>query len=127
VPTEPALEYFGRVLIAEVRDATIEKYEMIADGTLKSDRASELKEKLALFSDEQEMAVRELVVSAVDDAIHNLLWMLEENADEINLTCRVPEAAEKKNVSDLSDGLCGELYSQDGWIARFSAYETEGS
>jgi len=111
--------------MAEVRDATIDKYEMIADGTLKSARASELREKLAAFSDEQELVVRELVVSAVDDAIHNLLWMLEQNADEIHLMCGVPETAAKENVSDLSDGLCGELYGEDGWIARFSAYETE--
>ena len=122
---EPALEHFGRVLMAEVRDATIEKYEMIADGTLKSARASELREKLAAFSNEQGVVARELVVSAVDDAIHNLLWMLEQNADEISLMCDAPDAAAKESVSDLSDGLCGELYGEDGWIARFSAYETE--
>lgn len=127
MPTEPALEHFGHILIADVRDATIEKYEMIADGTIKSARALELNEKLAAFDDEQQLVVRQFVASAVDDTIHNILWMLEQNADEMHLMCGASEGAAKSNVSDLSDGLCGELNGEDGWIARFSAYKAEDS
>ena len=27
-----------------------------------------------------------------------------------------------ENLAELSDGLCGELYGEDGWIERFSGY-----
>ncbi|WP_298021020.1 hypothetical protein [uncultured Campylobacter sp.] len=34
----------------------------------------------------------------------------------------VDEAGE--NLAELSDGLCGELYGEDGWIEKFSGYPT---
>lgn len=29
-----------------------------------------------------------------------------------------------KNLAEISDGLCGELYTDDGWIGRFSQHKT---
>ena len=40
------LEKFGQILMSEVRDRAIEKYEKIAAGTLKSSPAIELNKKL---------------------------------------------------------------------------------
>lgn len=47
------LEKFGQILITEVRDEAIEKYQMITAGTIKSTPALELHNKLSSFSDKE--------------------------------------------------------------------------
>jgi hypothetical protein len=117
------LEKFGQILMSEVRDKAIEKYEMIATGALKSIPAMELNKKLSSFSDEQLSIVRQVVASSIDDVIYNFLWMLEQHEDDIDLTCSEDEDSTKENVRNISDGLSGELYTEDGWIEKFSNYK----
>ena len=31
----------------------------------------------------------------------------------------------QEDISELSDGLAGELYTTDGWISRFSTYAVD--
>ncbi len=42
-----------------------------------------------------------------------MLFMIEVQ-DEIELLFK------KENLNDLSDGLSGELYTEDGWIKNYS-------
>ncbi|RKZ38974.1 MAG: hypothetical protein DRR00_33750 [Candidatus Parabeggiatoa sp. nov. 3] len=120
---DEVLEKFGQILMSEVRDEAIEKYEMIAAGTLKSTPAMELNKKLSSFSDEQLSIVRQLVASSIDDVIYHFLWMLEQHEEDIDMTCSEDAESTKENVINISDGLSGELYTEDGWIAKFSNYK----
>ena len=44
-----------------------------------------------------------------------------EGGEGLELVLRTPEGT-LVNLTDLSDGLAGEVYSEDGWIAKFSKY-----
>lgn len=114
------LEKFGHLLMTEVRDETLEKYEMISSGKLKSSIALELHNKLSTLDQEQLSVVMGIVMSSIDDTIHNFLWMFEQYEDIVQVICHEDEIT--ANLNDISDGLSGELYTDDGWITRFSKY-----
>jgi hypothetical protein len=120
---DKVLQKFGQLLVSEVRDEAIDKYEMIATGTMKSVSATELHSKLTNFTEDQLSIVREIVVSSIDDVIHNFLWMLEQHDDDVDLLCSWNGDSDKENIRKLSDGLSGEIYTEDGWIAKFSSYK----
>jgi RPA family protein len=120
---EELLQKFGQILISEVRDEAIDKYEMIAAGTMKSAPAIELHNKLSQFNEDQLSVVRQTVVSSIDDVIHNFLWMLEQHEDDVDLLYSADEDTDKENIRELSDGLSGEIYTEDGWIAKYSNHK----
>jgi len=117
------LENFGKILMSEVRDESIEQYEMIVAGRLKSARALVQHKKLSSFNKDQQAIIREMMVDTVDGVLHFFLCMLEQHEEDIDLNIAVSGTALKENIKDLSDGLEGELYTEDGWIAQFSAYK----
>ncbi len=117
------LEGFGKILMSEVRDESIEQYEMIVAGKLKSPRALAQHKKLSTFNSEQKCVIRDTVVDTVDGVLHFFLWMLEQHEDDIDLNFGECNPAQKENIRDISDGLAGELYTEDGWIAKFSSYK----
>ncbi len=115
------LEKFGHMLMTEVRDDAIDKYEKMVSGRMKSTQAIEFNKKLSSLNDDQLSLVREVVVNSIDDVIHNFLWMIEQHDDDVELICS--EGASKANMNEVSDGLSGEIYTDDGWIAQFSKYK----
>ena len=117
------LEAFGQTVISEVRDEAIEKYQMISTGNLKSEVALDLHKQIACFTEEQQAIIRKLVVNSIDDVMHNFLWMLEQHADDIELSYSSEDGCRKENINELSDGLSGEIYSEDGWIDNFSHFK----
>ena len=116
------LEKFGRIAMTEVRDEAISKFEMILSGKMKSDSAIMLHEKLSGFSDADRDIIKHTLVSSIDDVIHNFLWMFEQHEDDLKLLCRNDGKADWTDVEESSDGLAGELYTEDGWIAKFSQF-----
>lgn len=115
------LDLFGKLLVSEVRDESIEKFNMIKLGRIKSDAARTLTEKLSKFSVEDLEVIDEVVLSSIDNVIHNFLWMLDRN-DEV-LEVRVIGEMPSDSIASISDGLPGELYSEDGWITKYSKYD----
>jgi hypothetical protein len=112
------LDEFGRVLITEVRDRAIVRVLSILGGTLQRPGAQVLHEQLRSLSSDERNAVEMLSIEAVDSTLHRLLLLLEES----NLMdCRLATNAQSVSLKDASDGLAGELYSDAGWIARFSS------
>jgi len=116
--SQAALDLFGRLLMTKVRDETISDWKMIADGRMKGERAVRLRQILDHFSDVERQAFLALVPEIVDSVLHHLLWTMEQSND-----VRIGVVADNKDVPSLrevSDGLAGELYSDEGWIPRFS-------
>ena len=75
--------------------------------------------KLQSFSSEQQdKIVNWLVPDIADTVLHHLLWTLEQTeCVQIGISL---ENQDVKDLKQVSDGLAGELYSKEGWIARFS-------
>lgn len=118
---EDVLDEFGKLLVKSVRDEVLGKYGMIMDGTVKSARADEIRRQLKAFGDIEIQRVQNVLSHVVDDVIHSTLWMLEQNEDKLELAVR-DVTGSPRNLVSASDGLAGELYSEDGWIARFSGH-----
>jgi len=115
--SENGLDYFGKILISEVRDRTITNWDMILNGKMKGITAQKVREELSGFSDDNLEVLRWLIPKITDTSLHNLLGMVEQN-NEIKI--EIYDGEIKKDITQLSDGLEGELYTDDGWIKRFS-------
>jgi len=63
--------------------------------------------------------VRRCLVSSIDSAIHAFLFSLQEGEYE-GKSVQVVVAG--SDVNELSDGLHGEPYGNEGWISRFSKF-----
>jgi hypothetical protein len=121
--SHPALDKFGRILMVEVRDAAIEEFRADVNGQGKSKRAQEIARLVSRAGPKARAVLLDLLPEIVDKTLHYLLWMLEQKGlaqrPEIEVQMRVGNKV-VRNIAALSDGLCGELYTEDGWIARFS-------
>lgn len=107
------LNEFGELYISEVYDKTIKLFEMIVAGKMKGMTAQMAYAKLNSFDEEQKKIVMWFILQSVEKSVHNMLYMFEEHRN-------VKLFYEEQEILELSDGLAGELYSEDGWISRFS-------
>ncbi|MDX5630943.1 MULTISPECIES: hypothetical protein [unclassified Brenneria] len=107
------LDEFGCSVMRMVRDRSIDRFDKIQSGTLKSQRAIELHNLLSTFDDEQKKIIKELLIESIDNTIFNFLFLFEEDDKKEILVSG-------KNITEISDGLSGELFTKDGWISRFS-------
>jgi hypothetical protein len=119
------LDAFGRKLIDSVRDRTLDDIDLTLTGMAQAGWEQELSRQISSSLDRDGVLLaRHLVVIAIDTALHNLLWMLE-TSDQIRLVAKAPDGA-AVDLADVSDGLSGELWTEDGWIARFSSDSDKG-
>lgn len=113
-----ALDDFGKIFIKNVRDNTIEDFDRMMNGSMAGLTAEQVQRKIEGLNKEQLDTISWLIPQVVDQCLHNMLWMVEQEED-ISLRFREQE------LRDESDGLSGELYTDDGWIKRFSAQRYE--
>lgn len=109
------LEEFGKIFISDVRDNTIDTFNKIFNGTMKGMTAEKVQSLINNFSEDEREKVQEVIKIAIDQCLHNILFMAEEHAD-IELKCN------GGNLIEESDGLSGELYTEDGWIQKYSKF-----
>jgi hypothetical protein len=102
--------------MARVRDKAILHWTMIASGKMKGEQAEH--DALDRLDADGRQSFLALVPAVVDTVLHHLLWTVEQN-EKIQLVM-VARDGSVTNLNDMSDGLAGELYSERGWIARFS-------
>jgi ferritin len=112
------LDYFGKYLMTQVRDEAIDHWDRIIDGFMKDSESQEIHNKLKKYSSEEIEFLRELLSKVVDTTLHHLLWSIEQH-ESIDILVST-ESGTVYNVKEISDGLAGELYTEDGWINRFS-------
>lgn len=117
------LDAIGRILMGKVRDKAITDWDMILDGRLKGGAAEDVRQQLQTASPNVPDLLTAMVPRIVDTVLHHLLWTLEQE-ESVELSIRA-DGSTYRSVRDESDGLCGELYGDRGWIARFSQERTE--
>jgi hypothetical protein len=114
------LDRVGEAVIRFVRDDSIRDYEQLETGEQKPPQDRAFHDRLCALPHHDANVVRDLAVRMVDQTLHDFLWMLE-GGEQLELFLKLP-SGERINVTELSDGLAGELYGPEGWIARFSRY-----
>lgn len=113
-----SLDLFGKHLIEETRDRTFNTIMKMFNGSMKGVTAQKINQLSSVFSHDQINAINSIILISIDYSLGNLLTMVEQN-DEIVVLC------DGENIKELSDGLSGELYTEDGWIERFSQIASE--
>lgn len=111
-----SLQSFGQEYVRQLRDGSLAWLDAVMSGRMKGARCERLYASIADFSPQQREALRTLCAHLTDHVLHETLNFFEQSerwrlADEAG-----------ENLAELSDGLCGELYGEDGWIEKFSGY-----
>lgn len=115
------LESFGELLIKKVRDEVLEINDLIIKGKMGGEENLELHNQIKNLNDNQINILKDFARQSVDGVIHYFLWMIEQN-EEYDLV-KYEEGQEKPiSLREISDGLCGELYTENGWIEKYSKY-----
>lgn len=117
-----ALVFFGEKIIKSVRDQTVFEFEATLSGKIKSERAIRLYSEISGFDKHQIDILRKFVFTSIDNVIYNTLNMLEQNEDNMRLLIS-QDGDNEKNIVEISDGLSGELFTENGWIEKFSKYK----
>lgn len=113
-----SLDILGQSLMKYVRDETISTWDRMISGNMKGLTAQKVKEKVSGLSEEQLEILKWIIPKIVDQGLHNLLVMFEE-CEELFLGVNT-ESGDVEDIKEESDGLAGELYTEHGWITRFS-------
>lgn len=110
------LDLFGKMMMENVRDESIDMAELIISGKMKDKRMMSVINELQDVSAEQKEAYIKIAIRAVDITLSHFMWFIEQE-DKVDLIIRDDETY---SIKLISDGLKGELFSEDGWISRFS-------
>lgn len=114
------LDLIGEFLMARVRDSVIHDVHAIVSNEMRGALAESDRKAIAGWSGTGAELVDLVAPRVVDRALATLLQALEEQAETLCLAVR--HGDNWVSVQELSDGLAGELYGDDGWIARYSSF-----
>jgi hypothetical protein len=110
------LDAFGQLLMRDVRDRAIRELFGQLQGAGPGPLPEELLRKISAAD---EAAIRSLISYAADQTIGNFLWYLYTNEDDRKFAMFGPG---ETNMASLSDGIHTEPFSEQGWIAKYSAF-----
>ena len=118
---QDSLQTFGNFIIKQLFDRGLHRYGQLARHelqTVEPDLQSWLDER----SPEDQKMMKKVVLKVLLSATHDFLFALEEEAD---FERKVSVLVDQNNVADLSDGLQGELFLEEGWINRYSEFRDD--
>ena len=118
--SEP-LDKFGKFIVDNLRDKEIDNFKGLMEGKWRAKKPQELHNRLSKFNSEEKKVISDLVEDLLANAMHDLLLAIHE---ENNLGTGLKVEVDGKNIADLSDGLHGEIFHEEGWIHRFSKYNS---
>jgi hypothetical protein len=116
--SNPLLDKFGELLMRRVRDKAIGDWERIVAGQMRGASAERVRQQIASLAPQQTEILLKLIPQIVDTTLHHLLWTVEQE-QSVDLVLK-DEQGVAHSAQEASDGLPGELYGDQGWIARFS-------
>ncbi|GAB5555346.1 MAG: hypothetical protein Sapg2KO_49370 [Saprospiraceae bacterium] len=114
-----SLDKFGAFFIQNLLDKGLESFFALANNQLNSPSTEEIRNNYQKFTPDQQALIEKIVIKVLLSAKHDFLFALQKKYDSKNDIQFLIDGVE---VAKLSDGLHGELFSEDGWIKQFSAY-----
>jgi hypothetical protein len=103
----------------EVRDDSMNFLKRLVEGQMADSVSKKLSVELQNLSPKQLVTIKKLLAQAVDAGIVRFLNLFD--AYEIGIQLK-DDSGKTHDVRKLSDGLVGELYSDNGWQAQFSKF-----
>jgi hypothetical protein len=116
----PILDEFGMALMTQVRDDAAAFLQRVISGRMADEGSKRQFKQFQTLRPADREVLGQFLVLALDAGIARFLHFLDANEIEVLFRYR---SGEKHNVQAISDGLAGELYTEDGWIAKFSAFK----
>ncbi|MFO1485097.1 MAG: hypothetical protein U1F71_17185 [Verrucomicrobiaceae bacterium] len=113
------LSKFGSFIVKNLRDQALDDLEMLLRGAWKSPATQDMQRRLGSLTDEQRQLFREVADRIITTGMHDFLFALQE-ASDANQGFEVQ--VDGSNIASLSDGLHGEIFSEEGWIAKHSKF-----
>ena len=111
---------FGRLLVTYCWDESIDLVERTVGGKMNSPNHKRVGIALAGLPDNQKEAIRELSVLCFNEIVFRFFEMLEQNP-KFQLVYKREDVC--VDLLDVSDGLFGELFDENGWIDMYSHYK----
>ncbi|OHE73437.1 MAG: hypothetical protein A2Y14_01260 [Verrucomicrobia bacterium GWF2_51_19] len=106
----------------EVRDSAIRAMDLIIAGRMKHKDDQALFQALQSLKSEHISILREYIAHATDDTLFSFLRMIEEKQNFDLIAYTSEDKKEFVSLKAISDLLFSELYTDEGWIAKYSAY-----
>jgi hypothetical protein len=119
----PQANAFGQVITSQLRDPAIDHFDSLAASRSKAPSHLAIQARLARLDSETVALMRECVVQAIDSGIGHFLYHLQQCHDDGENLAVVIDGV---NVASQSDGLHGEIWSNDGWFAKYSDFGENG-
>jgi len=112
------LERIGKFLMTNFRDSALSSLDTLTSNNAKAPSLQKLQLEISNLSEEQKEILRRVCTHVLDSGLHDFLFAIQE-ASENNEGIEI--LVDGEDIAKKSDGLQGELYSEDGWIHKYSA------
>lgn len=116
------VDKFGKFVVENLRDKGIDFAEGLLNKHWKAPSLLEMQNEIANLNDTQKTAFINAITETIDGAIHDFLFALQEQADFDN---EIQILVDGQNIVELSDGIHGEAYSDEGWFAKYSRHKSD--
>jgi hypothetical protein len=117
-----SLDKFGEFYVRNLRDKMLHDLDMLLSGSWNAPGVQDLQQRLVALPEDGRALIREAAEHMVVTGMHDLLFALQEEADNDGAIRLTVDGVE---VAKASDGMHGDIFSDEGWIARFSQYPTK--
>ncbi|MFN7893331.1 MAG: hypothetical protein ACK5OC_23765 [Pirellula sp.] len=112
------LDRFGQLLVSEVRDVAVAVALESIRGQMKDQASKQIEAELAKVPESTRKLLEAFATDLVDSTLHDLLSFFE-GTEEFLIAFQENEN-DLVDLNEISDGLAGELVTEEGWISRFS-------
>jgi hypothetical protein len=116
------LDKFGKFFVQNLRDKALENLEFMLVAWWKAPELQTIQSNLAELPPDARALVREVVEKVLTAAMHDLLFAFQESHDG---GTGIEVIVDGKPAAELSDGLQGEIFGEDGWIVRYSKFGSQ--
>jgi len=111
------LARLGRLIVEQVRDTTIQQWDRKVDDDLRGE-SPEARALVSGLGPDGKKLLREIIPEVVDTTLHYMMFLLEQgDFHGLTLALTTEDGDTCPNVSEVSDGLSGDLLS---WTPAFS-------
>lgn len=119
---KPPVDKFGKFIVENLRDKGVNFAEGLLKRHWKTPSLLDMQNEIANLNDTQKAAFIKAVTETIDESIHDFLFALQEQADFDN---DIQILVDGQNIVELSDGIHGEAYSDEGWFAKYSRHGSD--
>jgi len=112
------VDKFGKFIVENLRDKGIDFAEGLLSKHWKAPSLLDMQNEIANLNNSQKTAFINAITQTIDGAMHDFLYALQEIND-------IKILVDGQNIVELSDGIHGEAYSEEGWFAKYSRHKAD--